>query len=120
METLVDRIMRSRPQHPTPGDTVAAAPANDRAEVEIIENPAGPQPTAAPAIQSQGQAVVNPLYVNPPATTSLPKGGGGRGGYRGRGRGAQRGGNNKGNQNNQVQVPSDRPVRCSHLTATGT
>ena len=36
---------------------------------------------------------------------------------RGRGRGAQRGANN--HQGNQVLVPNDRPVRCSHLTATG-
>ena len=115
METLVDRIMQSRPQHPPVGVNLEADTVNLEPEVQIVENPDGVQPAAAPAIQPV--QAVGTLRANQNAATVPPRGGGGRGGDRGRGRGAQRGANNQGNQ---VMVPNDRPVRCSHLTATGT
>ena len=46
---------------------MAAAPANEQPEVEIIENPAGPQPAAVQIIQ-QREVVANPLFI-PPAET---------------------------------------------------
>ena len=115
METLVDRIMRARPQHPPVGVNLEADRINLEPEVQIVENPAGLQPAAVPAIQP-AQAV-GPLHANQNSATVPPRGGGERGGDRGRGRGAQRGANN--HQGNQVLVPNDRPIRCSHLTATG-
>ena len=51
METLVDRIMRARPQHPPVGVNLEADTANQEPEVQIVENPAGLQPAAVPAIQ---------------------------------------------------------------------
>ena len=78
METLVDRIMRYRPKNPPPRDNLVVAPANIQPEVQILENPAGLQPAAAPGIQPR--QAVNPLYVDQQAATVPPRGGGGRGG----------------------------------------
>ena len=115
METLVDRIMRARPQHPPVGVNLVADTVNLEPEVQIVENPAGLQPAAVPAVQPV--QAVGPLRANQNSATVPPRGGGERGGDRGRGRGAQRGANN--HQGNQVLVPNDRPIRCSHLTAAG-
>ena len=114
MESLVDRIQRSRSKPPTVGQTVAVGPVIEQAEVEIIDHPAVQQPGAGFVMAPKGQMVVNPLFAAP-ASAVPPRGGGWRGGDRGRGRGRQRGANNQSATNNQGT--GNRLVRCSRLTA---
>ena len=118
METLVDRIMDSRPQQPQhppevlnlEADTVGVVPA-----VQAAGNPDGLQPAAVQAVQPV--QAVGALGASHNAAAATLGGGGGRGGGRGRGRAAHRGANS--NLSNQVVVQGDMPIRCSHLTSTG-
>ena len=89
-------------------DTVGVVPA-----VQVAGNPDGIQPAAVPA--TQPVQAVGTMCASHNAATATLRGGGGRGGDRGRGRAAHRGANT--NQGNQVVVPNDMPIRCSHLTA---
>ena len=115
METLVDRILDSRPnQHPPEvvdltADQVGVAPA-----VQAAGDNDGIQPAVAPdTLHTQ----VGALSLAQSTATASTRGGGGRGGGRGRVRAGNRGSSN--NQGNQVSVPNDLPIRCSHRTATG-
>ena len=116
METLVDRILDSRPnQHPPEvvdltADQVGVVPA-----AQVAGGNDGIQPAVAPATL---HAQVGALNLDQNAATANTRGGGGRGGGRGRGRAGNRGASNN-NQGNQVSVPNDSPIRCSHRTATG-
>ena len=115
METLVDRILDSRPnQHPPEvvdltADQVGVVPA-----AQVAGSNDGILPAVVPATQ---HAQVGALGTGQNAALANTRGGGGRGGGRGRGRAGHRGANNY--QGNQVSVPNDLPVRCSHRTATG-
>ena len=106
--------MESRPQHPPEVINLEADTVNLEPEVQIVGTPDGIQPAAVPAIQPV--QAVGALRANQNAATVASRGGGVRGG--GRGRAAHRGASN--NQGNQVLMPNDMPVRCSHLTASGT
>ena len=118
METLVDRIMDSRPQQPQHPPEVVNLDADTVGEVPAVQaagNPDGLQPAAVQAVQPV--QAVGALGASHNAAAATLGGGGGRGGGRGRGRAAHRGANS--NLSNQVVVQGDMPIRCSHLTSTG-